>query len=57
MVVQEASVDALIDTFAELLANPDMVEQLRRNALRYLPPTEDEHFAEVFRAVGLVTQR
>lgn len=53
VIVPEASADALIDTFTSLLTNPEQVEAMSRNALRYLPPTEDEHFAEIFRVTGL----
>lgn len=53
VIVADASADALLATFAELLANPERVERLSHNALQYLPPTADEHFADVFREMGL----
>lgn len=42
-----------IAAFAELMATPERVEELRLNNLRHLSPTVDQYFAEVFRAVGL----
>ena len=51
--VADTAADALLGTFALLLTHPGRVEEMSRNTLRYRPPTEDEHFANIFRATGV----